>query len=301
MGAREEPAILESDRMRVALLPNYGARVISLVDKTIGRDWIAKGPLCAETGDDAPFLADQAAGWDECFPTVAPCDARATSWGRRLRDHGELWGRPWRVVERNESEISTVYANRDFAFQRALKVTGASLECVYSVENLGREAMPFVWAMHGLLAVSPADSILLPGVESLEATYLSLRDERLSFSRLEWPGASAVLPFDLDRVQDAKVGFAGKFYAPAKSDPAASVGDRRSRLDFGWDVTAAPSIGLWLNYGGWPIAGDIHHIAIEATTAAADDLAQAIDRGLARSLPPGKTSSWSLTLTVRPS
>ena len=41
-----------------------------------------------------------AGGWDEVFPTVDPCRVPNSAWGdRTLTDHGELWYRPWQMLE----------------------------------------------------------------------------------------------------------------------------------------------------------------------------------------------------------
>ena len=88
---------IESEAMRVAVLPAFGARVVSLLDKCSAREWMFEGGQTSDTGEDAVYGADAAVGWDECFPTVSPWDASQTAWQRRLRDHGDIWGRPWTV------------------------------------------------------------------------------------------------------------------------------------------------------------------------------------------------------------
>ena len=88
--------VIENEAMRIVLQPEYGARVVSLLDKASGRDWIFAGPQSRNTGEAAVYGGDEAVGWDECFPTISPWDASATGWKRRLRDHGDVWGRPWR-------------------------------------------------------------------------------------------------------------------------------------------------------------------------------------------------------------
>ena len=74
---------IESDVLRVAVLPEFGARVVSFVDKRSGREWIFQGGETSDTGEDAIYGADAAVGWDECFPTVSPWDASQTPWKRR--------------------------------------------------------------------------------------------------------------------------------------------------------------------------------------------------------------------------
>jgi hypothetical protein len=57
-------------------------------------------------------------------------------------------------------------------------------------------------------------------------------------------------------------------------------------------------MGLWLDYGGWPEEKPLHQVAIEPTSAAADDLAGALALGQARWLAPRETHEWSVRLTL---
>lgn len=290
---------LENGALSVTVAPHYGARVTSLIDKATRRDWIAPGGESAQTGEDAVYLADEAIGWDECFPTVSPWDASATAWGRKLRDHGDLWGRPWQVDGQSPTSLKTTYATKEFRFSRALALEGTSLVASYSVSNSGTHALPYMWALHGLLAVSPADRIELPGIDEVEATYLSHEGETIVAPRLDWPGPDRKLGLPLDMVRPAAERFAGKLYASNFARPIASVGNNGGWLDISWNANELSHVGLWLNYGGWPAPGKVHHLAIEPTTAPVDHLGQAIERGSAAILEPGATHAWTVTLTCR--
>ena len=291
------PVRLENEALVVVVAPHYGARITSLVDKATGRDWIAPGGESAATGEAAVYLAEEAVGWDECFPTVAPWDATGTGWARMLRDHGDLWGRPWRIDAQAATALTTSYATDNFAFSRTLELQGNMLRADYSVRNRGSRPLPYMWALHGLLAVTPEDRIELPGVSGVTATYLSHRGGTLIAPQLSWPGPDEVLGLSLDRVYPADEHFAGKLYASGIA--TASVGSARGRLDLAWTGAGLNQVGLWLNYGGWPGPGATHHIAIEPTTAPVDHLGLGIENGTARTLAPGATHGWSVTLTCR--
>jgi galactose mutarotase-like enzyme len=288
-------AILENDRLRVAVLPDYGARVTSLVDKRTGREWIAQGPESPNTGEDAEYAGDEAVGWDECFPTVTPWDASHTAWGRKLRDHGDLWGRPFDIDGQTSTTLRLSYADPQFRFTRELQLDGATLVARYEVENRTDTSLPYLWALHGLLAVTEADRIELPEVETVAATYLSLGDTFLSVPELPWSKPSDVLPFTLDKVQPAASVFAGKFYA-AVPGRTARVGRPGQWLTLAWGAPI-DQLGIWLTYGGWPGPGGHHEIALEPTNAAADTLGEAIDAG-AKPLAPGERRAWHVTLSL---
>lgn len=288
-------ATIENQYLRVGVAPYYGARVVSLIDKASGRDWIAPGGESRNISEKAIYLGDEAVGWDECFPTVAPWDGTATSYARQLRDHGDLWGREWIVEASAPDRLRTSYPGREFRFTRELSLDGRSLLAAYSVNNLSPEPLPYLWALHGLLKVQPGERIELPGVEQVSATYLSVDGAMVSQPTLPWtePGA---LPFALDTVQAASANFAGKFYASGVAGGTARVGRPGQWLEFAWDQSI-DHLGIWITYGAWPGPGGHHEIALEPTNAPADHLGQAIAAG-ATPLSPGERRDWRVTLTL---
>ena len=83
------------------------------------------------------------------------------------------------------------------------------------------------------------------------------------------------------------------------SCPLTRVGARAtdgSELRFAWDRAFAPTLGIWLDYGGWPPGESRHQVALEPTTSADDALASAIEAGRARILPPGTPLRWNVRL-----
>jgi galactose mutarotase-like enzyme len=290
--------ILESAEVRVEIDPAYGARVLSLLDKRSGRDWMAKGPQSTQVGEGAVYLADEAVGWDECFPTVAPWDATATALGRRLRDHGDLWGRPWSVDAQAGDSVTTSWSDGAFRFTRLLSLAGATLTVSYAVTNLAAEPLPFMWALHGLLAVTPDDRIRMDGVDHVAASYIARDGETIVAPSLPWARAATPVDVALDAVLPADAHFAAKLYASNVPAARVSVGGANGRLTFAWDNSELRHLGLWLNYGGWPSPGAVHHLALEPTTAPVDHLGQALQGGTAITLPPGTTSRWVIALTL---
>lgn len=288
---------IENEALRVGVMPDYGARVVSLFDKAGTREWLTQGGQSPNTGEDAAYLAAEAVGWDECFPTVAPWDGSGSAWGRPLRDHGDLWGRPWQLDAADADAVTTSYADRQFRFNRELRLDGAALIARYSAENLGADPLPYLWALHGLLAVTPEDRLVLPGVDKLSATYLAVAGERLSIPELSWPEAGDALPFPFDQVQPASTGFAGKFYASGVAGGSALVGRPGQWLEIAWD-SSIDHLGIWLTYGGWPALGGHHEVALEPTSSGADHLGQAIDAGFLP-LAPGERRDWRVTLTLK--
>jgi hypothetical protein len=283
--------ILENEALYVAVDPLYGGRVLSFVDKGTGREWLVQGRRSPNIGEDAAYGREEAVGWDECFPTVGPFDASATPWRRRLRDHGDLWGRPWSVDEIGPDRLTTIFNGKEFRFTRALRLNGPRLSASYAVENLLAEPLPFLWAQHALLSVGPGDRIELPEGTITRVTFAVLGNKLLDAAAVSWEGVG--LPFAPNVVQPTDREFAAKFLARAPGGRIARIGQPGPWLEIAWDH-AIENLGIWLVYGGWPERGQRSEVALEAATADADHLGEAIAAGAAP-LAPRATRRWSVT------
>ncbi len=84
---------LGNEAVELAVVPELGARLVSLKDLRTGREWMWHPPgglklFRNRLGDD--FSLSPLAGMDECPPTIAKC-----AWqGTELPDHGEVWSAP---------------------------------------------------------------------------------------------------------------------------------------------------------------------------------------------------------------
>jgi galactose mutarotase-like enzyme len=295
------PITIESERLRVTVAAHFGARVTALVDKRSGRDWMAPGEEVGDPGEAAVYLGPQAVGWDECFPTVSPWDGSATPWRRRLRDHGDLWGRPFSVDARGPAALTLSFTGAEYRFERTLRAEGATLVADYAVTNRLGEPLPYLWALHALYAARPGERVVLPGVSRVAATHLARDGEGNAISELAWPEGDARLGFRLDVVQPATARFSGKFYASGFAAPWAALGEAGDWLEIGWNADELAHNGIWMTYGGWPSPPGLHQIALEATSASADHLGDAMRRNDTPPLAPGETRRWSVrhTLTDR--
>ena len=203
---------LANAEMSVGVDVAAGARITSLVDRVTGREWLLQGGRGVEPDDTAVYGGGDAIGWDECFPTVLPWDASGTVWGTTLRDHGVLWGRPAALVDSSGRHAVTVQSRETFSFRRRLALDGPILRATYRLENRAGEPLPYLWAAHGMLAVTPADRIVLPGAAHVIADHLARDGRTLPARALSWPGPNPAWPEPLDRVQPATAHLAAKLY-----------------------------------------------------------------------------------------
>jgi galactose mutarotase-like enzyme len=266
---------LDNGRIALTLEPDFGARLTSLTDLASGRQWLVPGD-CIDGGE--AYLGEQARGWDECFPTVGICHHPA--WDGHMRDHGLLWGRRWRATTDRDSCTATLDDPR-FSFSRHLRLQGVGLTTDYHVTNRSQTTLPYLWSQHALLATTPADRIRLTGM-------VAMRADGLPF---DWPHHPAR---DLTIIGAANEGFAMKSYGQTPAQASAAIIGPDSGITFDWTGPDVPAFGLWVDYGGWPPGNPVHQVALEPTTAPADDLAEAERIGAARYLAPGETHAWSV-------
>ena len=274
---------LSSDRMSLSVDTAYGARVTELTDLATGRQWLLTGPRSEDTSDNVMFRGAASRGWDECFPTILPCDDPV--WGGRLRDHGMLWGRASIVVDASPQHLTTRFEGADIRFTRSLTVRGAELTASYTLTSARAAQVPYLWSQHCVLRTTASDRIVLAGQGRMTA----------GDTGFEWPDHPAR---NLTRVGPKEEGFVLKAYAQTPVFGMAQVCGPQGGLRFDWDGAEVPALGLWLDYGGWPEEAPLHQLAIEPATACADDLAGAVASGQARWLAPGETHSWSVRLTL---
>ncbi len=274
---------LSSDRMTLSVDLDLGARVTELIDHATGRQWLLTGPRPGDTSETVVYRGAASRGWDECFPTVLPCSA--PEWGGRLRDHGMLWGRPWRMVAAGPQFLQACYTGEGIRFDRRLELSGDALTASYAVASTRAAPVPYMWSQHCVLRVAVTDRITLSGQGRMVG----------DGKGFDWPDYPAR---DLSRVGPEDEGFVLKSYALTRSSAFAQVSGPKGGLRFDWDGAKVPALGLWLDYGGWPEEAPLHQLAIEPTTAAADDLSDAMTLGQERWLAPGDTHAWSVRLTL---
>ncbi|MFV2062514.1 MAG: hypothetical protein ACC726_03250 [Chloroflexota bacterium] len=304
---------LSSDAVSVLLVPDVGARIVSLRDRRTGREWLttgappSAGELAGWAAEDAAFDGRASFGWDECLPTVGVCADPLDGGAEPLRDHGEQWGRKApSSLDQSAAAIHTVWpASRwDYVFSRRLSLRDATTLLVeYRLDNTSSVAMPLLWSLHPCLRLEPGSRIELPSVDTVMVTAASGID--LQAGLASWPHADLVTTssdadvpvVDLSRVRSGE-GWATKLYAEAPTAVRAVTPDGAS-LSIDWDRAFAPSLGIWLAYGGWPVEGaPVEQLALEPTTSGHDDLAGALRDGAECVLQPGASLDWWVSIQL---
>lgn len=266
--------VLCSECLQMAVAPELGGKVVSLLDRRSGRDWLsqASGPRLFRNRPGDDFARSPLCGWDECLPTIAAC-----RWnGRSLPDHGEVWSVPWQVERASAAEIrlSVELSTVPLRFVRTLSLGAATVTACYELENRSDAPQPFLWAMHPLVQPRVGDRVELPA------------EARRQLPAAPWLDT---LDFGPRAPACAKVHCRGLTIGRA----AIVNAQNGNGLRWQWNASENDALGIWLTRGGW---NGCHHLALEPTNAPVDSLADAVASGCGGSLAPRATKHWTIYL-----
>jgi len=298
--------LLHHGHLHVLVMPGEGGRIASLLDTRSGVEFLFQppAPYYRSTPLDlwAPYESSACAGIDDCLPTVSVSGPETP--GGPVPDHGDFWRLPCSVlaIANDALTLSTEGYSRPLHMEKTLRLHADSLEIRYTLRNLSSQPVPFLYALHPLLAIDPGDRLLLPP-QVTSATLNSSHAHRLGSpgDSVPWPHPHPAI--DLTLTQPVTAGTADMLYTPRlTSGWAALYRDRHGQgIIVRFDPRQLPYAGLWLCYGGWPDDPALprqHAVAFEPTVAPHGSLAAAIAAGQAPVLPPHGTFEFTASLEI---
>jgi galactose mutarotase-like enzyme len=270
---------LGNQDIEIAVVPELGAKIISLKNLRTGREWMWHPPGELELFHNRPgdnFSRSPLVGMDECLPTINPCVWR----GRKLPDHGEVWSAEWTVDEeawqKGALKTSVRLEISPFDFERTVELDENGVRLSYQLSNRNAAPEYFLWAMHPLLSLEPGDRLVLP------ASTRALLD-----------GAGWV-----DAVDSAiPKGNCSKLIAGPLTEGFSGIHNAKTgeRFDCEWNAGENNALGLWLTRGGWH---GHHHFAIEPTNAGADALTEAVGREWCGIVAGSSCATWQVRFRI---
>jgi hypothetical protein len=300
-----EALLFQSARISSVIIPGWGGKIASLVDRRTGRQWLHTNPLIPYRlpAYGADYTRDfDAGGFDECFPNIAPGRYPQQPWqGVTLPDHGEVWALPWQI-EFSATTLRLSVAGRQLPYRLEKWLSFPAEDCLrldYRLENLSPYPLSFIWSSHPTLAVMPGMRIVLPA-ERLRVDSASERFNMQAGREVAWPWQAG---HDLSLLPPREAGWAAKFYTRGLAGGWAVLSDpsNQAALRFEFDPELVTHIGLWMNFGGWTGvfgAEPYYNLAIEPCIGVADRLVTAMEEGEYGVIPPGGVSAWWLNLVV---
>jgi galactose mutarotase-like enzyme len=271
--------VLSNQDTEIAIVPELGAKIISLKSVRTGREWMWHPPGELELFHNSPeddFSSSPLVGVDECLPTIEPCVWR----GRKIPDHGEVWSVGWNVDEeawqKGILRTSTKLGISPFDFERTIELDEDEVRLSYQLSNRSAVSEYFLWAMHPLLKIQEGDQLVLP------------RSTRALLNGETW----------VDAVDSAiPKGNCSKLVAGPLTEGYCGIHNPKTgeRFDFEWSPMENNALGLWLTRGGWH---GHHHFAIEPTNAGADSLTKAVGREWCGTLAGSSATTWQVRFRI---
>ena len=305
---------LESDKLRVTVLPDKGADVVELVHVPSGVDVLFKAPWGLRPpgappraeADGLEFIGNYEGGWQELLPNAN--DACSYD-GIELPFHGEVALLPWRaeVLGEDAVRLSVRCERLPLALERVMRLDGGDLVVEGTVTNVGEERLPFVWGQHLVLGppfLEAGCRLELPARSIVTAEQVWEETARLAPGQeSDWPyarlrGGGTV---DLRDVPGPETESHDDLFVGGFSEGRASVANPRLGLEFTlrWDAQVYPWVVLWQPYGGArdPSLAGSYALGVEPWTSQ-HNLAGAVDAGEATWLDPHESLSSGMTASI---
>lgn len=294
---------LRGDLVSVTVFPAAGGKLLDLVHRPSGENLLWQNPRVglARTYAGAPFDDVWCGGWDELFPTDAPC----TVDGNAYHDHGDLWTGSWEWEVADDGERATLRLARASPSLPCLvekwitvRRDSASVGFRHRIANVGAAPVRFLWNLHVAHAVESGSRVHLPAAGlGVEPTYAGRAGE--GANDIAWPlhADTGGAEHDLSRVPGPESGLSEFFWAKglregwcAVTHPARGVG-----LGLAFDREVFPTVWLFADYGGWR---GHHFVLTEPCTSTPGSLASAVAAGTAASLEGGEALETEVVATV---
>ncbi len=282
---------LESEQLSLSILPEVGAKILTLVDKARGRNLLWENPRIRpqKFPIDSNFDNYWCGGWDDAFPTADACEHN----GEAFPNLGELRSLTWQVEDQGQAQdrvwvrlstfapISAAKATKTIMLQRNQVTVHFALEC------LGPLPFDYLWGTHPAFSVTQESHLMIPaktGIVSI-ASHPSLGSPGEHYS---WPWLGGL---DMSRVQGIEVGVNCGHYVTDLQAGWFAVESAGSGIVFDFPLGKCPHLWLWLVYGGWR---GYHHAIVEPWTGYPVNLAEATRQHRQQQLHPGEKFSVTI-------
>lgn len=298
--------VFENKILQLVVVPEMGAKFVSLLDKRSGREWLMdKGDRPFRPVEHAAnFVEQDMSGWDEMFPTIVACNYPGVGelQGARLPDHGEVWTLPWQKKDHGSDRLTLSVTGVALPYRLTRSLMFSHPDCFkfsYSLKNLSNLAMPYLWAAHPQFVCPAGTRVLLPPQVQ---TVNNVLDESWGWgaphTQWLWPSQDQNnSKRQIDLIGEPSLKRARKVFIPPelRIDWASLQTPSGDWLKMDWDSNKVPYFGLWVDEGA---LSSKSVAAPEPMTGYYDSLELAVKNERVSILPPGETQSWWLTVQV---
>jgi hypothetical protein len=284
-----QQVILANAQLQVVVAPAIGGRVVSLVDRASGREFLWRNPrlklACCAPGSE--YDPNFYGGIDE----LLPCDIPETIHGIACPDHGELWTLAL-AAEREGDALSLHGRLPRFGldYRRRMRLDGNRLICDYRIANPAAAERCFMWKLHAALAVQPGDRIDCPAATARVADPAWSR--RSSPAPFDWPLADGL---DMARVPEPG-GSAEFLYLYDLRDGVMALEARDgARIECRFDRAVFPCCWYFASHGA---RGGAYTAVLEPCTTMPLSVNEAVQGGFCSRLAAGEALETTVVWTV---
>jgi galactose mutarotase-like enzyme len=276
--------ILENEKVRTVLMPEFGARILSIIYKPTETEFVWHNPKVPVMKPTYQPEFEDMSGLFDCVPTCENCTLK--EW--KLPMYGEVASEPWRLVRTEKKPRAvTVKLQRKLDIypliinkSLTLKKNEPVLELNYKLTNLSDEQLEYHYSGHNTLRINPYYRIILPPEVTKVKRGMAITDRLGNLGdEIPWPITTDKdgKTVDLTKVGQPCEGTGENLYTPKlkESWSAAFNESRKEAIGFSFQADVLPYILVWVNWGGY--LGH-YHIALEPSSGRPDNLEVAVNQ-----------------------
>ena len=297
--------VLESDVVRAEFVAQ-GARMVSLQDKRVSREFLVQQDsdayVRARYGE--AMTAEQAAGYDDMFPTIDACHYEDFPWeGVHLPDHGEVWSLDWKMMVEDTVLNASVHGVRlPYRLSRSITLRAENqLRMDYTLENYSPFDLPYLWSAHPLLQAQEGARIEVPEECGKAINRLSVSGRLGAYGdEFKWPTWTDSLGnnHDLSVIRSPQTGDLEKYFFKNRLSggwcrilyPA-----EEASLTLSFPSERVPYLAVVVDEGG---SGPRYYLLLEPCSAPFDRLDISRMHTGESKVPSGGTCKWFLDWTL---
>lgn len=149
-----DAVVLENERVRTVILPEYGGKMVSFFDKEVDYEWLyqTQDSTLQVPSYGADFSDYHSSGFDEVF-SCHHLDSR----------HGEVWMLPWEYQATYDGVVLQIHSPEfPYSLSKRVCLHSGGITVKYEAVNKSEEAFPFIWEPHALLNDDASMDIKVP-------------------------------------------------------------------------------------------------------------------------------------------
>jgi hypothetical protein len=292
--------ILENEKIRIVLMPEFGARILSLIYKPTETEFAWHNPRVPIVNPTYQRQFEDVSGLFECVPTCEACSIK----GRKLPLYGEVAFEPWRLTRTEKKSRSVIVKMQrkcevcPLIVHKTLTISKnePTVTLDHRLTSLCNEVLEYHYSAHNTLQINPSYRIVLPHEVTKVKLGMAVTDRLGDLGdEIAWPITTDRngKTIDLSKVGQPTEGVGENLYTPKLKESwcAAFNESRKEAIGFSFDSKVVPYVLVWTNWGGYL---GYYHIALEPTTGRPDNLEVAVNEWKNyAALEPKAEVSWT--------